>query len=112
MNVAMDETWTESKRVKVARRIAYQRQLGLCHWCHEPMIFKTQANASAVWNHPRVCTADHVLWRCRGGRTTEDNIVAACLECNTKRQPPPPEATIEWPWLRELLTYTRKHTIR
>lgn len=30
-------------------------------------------------------TFDHVIPRSRGGRTTWDNIVAACQECNTKK---------------------------
>lgn len=63
------------------------------------MIVKTQANAAKVWNDPRVCTADHLIIRSDGGRTTEDNIVAACRECNNRRH----VSVSGWPWLDGLL---------
>lgn len=83
----------ESRRVKKLRRAAFQRQGGLCHWCQQPMLVKTQANADEVWDHPRVCTADHVVWRSTGGQTTADNIVAACRECNNSRHAPEDQPT-------------------
>lgn len=97
------ESYKESVRVKKARRIAYERQGGLCHWCKRPMIIKTQENAAEVWDHPLMCTADHVLWRAHGGKTTLDNIVAACRECNNSRQPPTLRSNLDWPWLDRLV---------
>ncbi|MCB5200028.1 HNH endonuclease [Loktanella sp. TSTF-M6] len=34
---------------------------------------------------PLRCTAEHLRPRSEGGRNTEDNIVAACLFCNSNR---------------------------
>jgi 5-methylcytosine-specific restriction endonuclease McrA len=34
---------------------------------------------------PPNLTLDHVLSRCRGGRTTWENVVAACKPCNHRK---------------------------
>lgn len=49
------------------------------------MILKTSENAATIWDHPRACTADHLRLQSQGGLTTEENIVAACRECNNGR---------------------------
>jgi hypothetical protein len=36
---------------------------------------------------PLLCTADHVIPVYAGGETKAGNIVAACRECNGKRNP-------------------------
>ena len=89
----------EQARVKKLRKEAFARQGGLCHWCGKPMIWKNGENSNEVWDHPDVCTADHVLWKSRGGLTTRDNIVAACRKCNNNRHAP----VSDWPWLNELV---------
>ncbi len=63
------------------REAAYARQGGLCYWCEQPMLLDVPAN------HSRACTADHLLFRAKGGRTRIDNIVAACRRCNNNRHP-------------------------
>lgn len=88
----------ERMRMKRARAAAYERQQGLCYWCGEQMILKTKHNAGAVWQHPRVCTGDHLDFKMNGGRVSSDNIVAACRKCNNTRHP----TGIEWGWLRRL----------
>lgn len=75
----------ESVKVKKYRRRAFERQAGLCYWCRQPMIWKTKQNAAKVWDHPRACTADHLVMRSHGGITVPENIVAACRECNNSR---------------------------
>jgi len=53
---------------------------GLCHYCG--------ANVP-----PRELTLDHVVPLVRGGRSTKGNCVAACKECNSRKQSLLP---IEW----------------
>ncbi len=42
---------------------------------------------------PKDLTMDHIVPLARGGRSTKDNIVACCKECNTKKKTLLP---IEW----------------
>lgn len=43
-----------------------------CQYCHA--------------SHPtHELTFDHVLPRCKGGRTTWDNVVTACMSCNLRK---------------------------
>jgi len=79
---------TVTSKTQRFRNAAYISQGGKCYWCGAQMIIKTKKNASQVWNDPRVCTADHLEWQAVGGKTTRDNIVAACRDCNNKRHPP------------------------
>lgn len=76
------------------REAAFTRQDGLCYWCKRPMIPRS---ANVRHDDPMICTADHLVWKSRGGTNAEDNIVAACHLCNTGRHPPS-----EWPWLGRL----------
>lgn len=73
------------RRLKRLRKVALYKQKGACFWCGDPMIVKTQDNASGVWNHPKMATADHLIRTADGGLTVDGNIVAACLYCNTRR---------------------------
>lgn len=106
---------TERGRIKKLRRAAFKRQSGLCFWCHDPMIEKTSVNGAEVWNHRRMCTADHLLWKARGGLTTRSNIVAACADCNQRRHPPPHEGDVQsyedWPWLYRLVSWCRYNSV-
>jgi 5-methylcytosine-specific restriction endonuclease McrA len=55
----------------------FQNQDGKCFYCKEQMVL---ARPSV---HPlRACTLDHKIARCNGGSNTEENLVAACAECN------------------------------
>lgn len=79
------KTRRNRKRLGRLRKLAFKKQNGKCFWCGEPMIEKAQENACWAHNHPRVCTGDHLILHSAGGGETPENIVAACLECNTKR---------------------------
>lgn len=46
---------------------------GVCHWCG-----KTVA--------PGDLTMDHVLPLARGGKTTKNNVVPCCKECNIRKK--------------------------
>jgi 5-methylcytosine-specific restriction endonuclease McrA len=72
--------------IKRLRIVATREQNGLCWWCGTQMLIKTRENAALFWDHPRVCTADHIIPDSQGGRTVRENIVAACRECNNERQ--------------------------
>lgn len=115
---------TAPKIIKELRDAAFERQKGLCHWCGAEMIPMTSETAPQFWNHPRVCTAERVLWRSRGGKNTPENIVAACRDCNNRRHPPPDlaaeaaarrerrgEFDWNWPWLIELTLWSRRNSI-
>ena len=88
------------KSLKKARQLAYDRQLGSCHYCGAPMWLRdaepfcrryglTPAEARLLQ-----CTAEHLVARRDGGCDTAANIVAACRHCNTtrhrRRVPPDP----------------------
>lgn len=77
------------RRKKKLRKAAFQRQGGKCYWCGCAMIYKTQENAHELHENKEMlslmCTADHVTQRSIGGKTSKDNIVAACFGCNTRR---------------------------
>src|SRR5215469_7631630 len=65
--------------IKCCRREMADRQRGLCCWCREPMLPADDPDLI-----PR-CTADHIVRRADGGRTTASNIVAAHGGCNNAR---------------------------
>jgi 5-methylcytosine-specific restriction endonuclease McrA len=69
---------SETTRLRRFREQAYKRQGGLCYWCDEPM--------GPVGSGPRGVTAEHLTQRAVGGATNTTNIVAACAECNQKRE--------------------------
>lgn len=64
--------------VKFNRRNVFARDEGRCQYCGKK--FPTSE-----------LTLDHVLPRTQGGRTTWENIVCACVECNVKKGGRTPE---------------------
>lgn len=70
--------WQEDLWKKVHRADALSKQKGRCVYCREPL---------------SVCrvTADHVIPISRGGRTTRENIGAACAPCNSAKGSMPVE---------------------
>jgi 5-methylcytosine-specific restriction endonuclease McrA len=60
-------------------------------WEHQQAAATVLANATHCWwcgQPPRPddpLTADHLVPRARGGRSTEDNLVAAHRSCNSRR---------------------------
>jgi 5-methylcytosine-specific restriction endonuclease McrA len=66
----------EREKARALRKTAWwQRrvQRGLCAYCGEKVA-------------PRELTMDHVVPVARGGRSVRGNVVAACKECNNKKQ--------------------------
>lgn len=55
----------------------FNEQAGKCHYC------ETEMTLSLGFN--RTATVDHVVPRSKGGADTNDNIVAACYDCNQKK---------------------------
>jgi 5-methylcytosine-specific restriction endonuclease McrA len=64
---------------------AFKRQNGLCYWCGKEMIYHGGGELPKPWNHPNMCTADHLVRSADGGKTITGNIVAACQKCNSTR---------------------------
>jgi 5-methylcytosine-specific restriction endonuclease McrA len=62
----------KKKKVKFSRENVYARDKAKCQYCHLK-ITKTES------------TYDHVIPKSQGGRTTWDNIVIACKDCNQKK---------------------------
>jgi 5-methylcytosine-specific restriction endonuclease McrA len=81
----VDETEIRREKEK-ARKLRKSRwwqqklRVGVCYYCG---------------NHfePDELTMDHIVPLARGGRSTKDNIVACCKECNNKKRTLLP---IEW----------------
>lgn len=81
------------------RSRAFERQHGLCFYCGLPMWLTSSDEITCLGvpsgaATPMQCTAEHLIARKDGGRDTSDNIVAACVLCNTRRHqrktPPAP----------------------
>lgn len=64
--------------VKFSRSNIYIRDKGMCQYCGKGMA-------------PSELTYDHVIPASRGGTTTWENIVVACMGCNQKKRNRTPE---------------------
>jgi len=62
----------EQKKIKRIREFWYRQQGACCFWCQQPV-------------PPDEATADHIIERSKGGRTTIENIRMACAHCNWHR---------------------------
>lgn len=60
------------REVRLTRRNIHARDLSRCHYCGERF-------------PSRELTVDHVIPRSRGGRDTWENLVTACVPCNTRK---------------------------
>ena len=80
-----------SSKVIRLRNQAFVNQSGFCYYCDRPMwwcspdIFAQQYNLTLAQSSRFQCTAEHLVPRQSGGATTQNNIVAACKFCNSKR---------------------------
>ena len=82
---AIDEAVIKSERNKARalRKTRWWQQKtapGRCYYCNR------------VFKH-RDLTMDHVIPLSRGGRSTRDNLVPCCKECNTRKKEMLP---VEW----------------
>lgn len=74
---------SEKARARELRKTRWWQQKtssGKCYYCGEKVGFKN-------------LTMDHVIPLSRGGRSTKDNLVPCCKECNTKKKSLLP---VEW----------------
>lgn len=65
---------------------------GRCYYCERQVA-------------PKALTMDHIVPIIRGGKSTRNNVVPACKECNNKKKSSLP---IEWAEYRELI---KKETV-
>src|SRR5471030_1611979 len=87
------------------RRSAYATQSGRCYYCDLPMwennieSFARSHDIKLSQAQSLQCTAEHLQAKKDGGNDTAQNIVAACLCCNSRRhrrkQAPDPNALSE-----------------
>jgi 5-methylcytosine-specific restriction endonuclease McrA len=70
----------EQKQARRLARVAHRIQNGHCYWCGEKMALVSNGGMS-----PRLMTAEHLKPVWAGGSAVPGNIVAACNECNNKR---------------------------
>ena len=73
----------EKEKARKLRKSRWWQQklaIGVCYYCGN--LFK-----------PKYLTMDHIVPLARGGRSTKDNLVACCKECNNKKKTLLP---IEW----------------
>ncbi len=74
----VDEITIKKERAKARalRKTRWWQQKtasGKCYYCGKKVVYKN-------------ITMDHIIPLARGGRSTRDNLVPACKECNTKKK--------------------------
>lgn len=78
-----DELRREKAKARDLRRTRWWQQklaAGICHYCHRQV--------------PREeLTMDHLLPLARGGRSTKNNLVPCCKDCNNRKKSMLP---LEW----------------
>ena len=67
------------REVRLTRRNVHARDLGRCHYCGNRF-------------PSRELTVDHVIPRSLGGRDTWENLVTACVPCNSRKGSRTPQA--------------------
>lgn len=68
----------QKRKVRMTRRNLYKRDGGACQYCGKLV----KSDMSSI---------DHIIPRCRGGRTVWTNCVIACTKCNTRKADKTPE---------------------
>ncbi|WP_414691743.1 HNH endonuclease [Noviherbaspirillum sp.] len=73
------------------RSIAFERQRGRCFYCQAPTWLRAPDQFASTFRltiretRQLQATAEHLIARCDGGGNRRDNIVAACVFCNSRR---------------------------
>jgi len=73
------------------RSIAYARQRGRCFYCQAPTWLSAPNQFASAYQltmrEARLlqASAEHLVARCDGGGAGRDNIVVACIVCNSRR---------------------------
>ena len=71
-----DEIRTERAKARELRKTRWWQQktaFGLCHYCGSKTAHKN-------------LTMDHLVPLARGGRSTKNNLVPSCKDCNNKKK--------------------------
>ena len=63
----------KARKLRKSRWWQQKLSIGLCYYCGK--LFSSKD-----------LTMDHVVPLARGGRSSKDNLVASCKECNTKKR--------------------------
>ena len=87
--------------LKNPRKQAFKTQHGVCYYCSQPMW--TEAASELTDQYPisakqarwLQCTGEHLIAHKDGGSAKQENIVAACRHCNTKRHARDNEMPVE-----------------
>lgn len=70
----------KARELRKSRWWQQKTSSGLCYYCQKKFSYKQ-------------LTMDHLIPLGRGGRSTKDNLVPACKDCNTKKKNMLP---VEW----------------
>lgn len=83
LDIPQEQIRRERQKARELRRTQWWRNRiarGCCHYCGQSV-------------SPAELTLDHVVPLIRGGRTSKGNCVAACKDCNSRKQSLLP---VEW----------------
>lgn len=72
--IMLSEYVSSDRYVKFSRGNIFLRDEYVCQYCHE-----------SFHDRKHDLSFDHVIPRVLGGKTTWDNIVTACMDCNSKK---------------------------
>ena len=70
----------KARKLRKSRWWQQKLAIGVCYYCGRLL-------------EPKDLTMDHIIPLARGGRSTKENLVACCKECNNKKKTLLP---IEW----------------
>ncbi len=70
----------KARKLRKSRWWQQKLAIGICYYCGK-------------LSEPRDLTMDHIVPLARGGRSTKDNLVACCKDCNTRKRTMLP---LEW----------------
>ena len=79
------------KPLNASRGRAFLKQRGRCYYCQQPMWVQSEEELTnrfpitAKQARLLQCTGEHLIAHSEGGSSSQENIVAACKFCNTKR---------------------------
>lgn len=78
---------TERNKARRFRDKKASSQHMRCWWCGRPMLELTEQELLGLPGrfHPLQITADHIVPTSAGGPNIYSNVVAACWECNQRR---------------------------
>jgi 5-methylcytosine-specific restriction endonuclease McrA len=73
------------RRMGYSKYVVFERDKFACQYC------KKKVKVHGLSAAPDTATIDHVTPRARGGKTTFENTVTACVACNTRKSNKTPE---------------------